>query len=210
MRQYDSYRASQPAYVHGSAAPDLRRQGNPDVNKHARTPQWRQSCWCAREHFGVVSVVFAVAIVIAIFACARVLLSAASVTTTIATDELSTQSPTSARSAMILRCSREPASNSTHICPRLRASEWRRLPLPKASSLAPTSLRPTLRATFRFPEACLLWQAKARCDSCLATRAVRRRNIPSAQIALGCSWAFWNHLFVARRTSRPASDYSCR
>lgn len=32
MRQYDSYRASQPAYVHGSAAPDLRRQGNPDVN----------------------------------------------------------------------------------------------------------------------------------------------------------------------------------
>ena len=181
MRQYDSYRASQPAYVHGSAAPDLRRQGNPDVNvmpgrrngvNHASVPE---------SIFGVVGVVFAVAIVIAIFACARVLLSAASVT--------------SARSATILRCSRASFPTPRTFAPRLRVSEWRRLPLPKASSLAPTSLRPTLRATSRFPEACLLWQAKARCASCLATRAVRRPNIPSAQIALGCSWFFLESSF---------------
>ena len=189
MRQYDSYRASQPAYVHGSAAPDLRRQGNPDVNVMPGRRNGVNHAGVPESIFGVVGVVFAVAIVIAIFACARVLLSAASVTTTIATDELSTQIAT------ILRCSRASFPTPRTFAPRLRASEWRRLPLPKALSLAPTSLRPTLRATFRFPEACLLWQAKARCASCLATRAVRRRNIPSAQIALGCSWAFLESSF---------------
>ena len=195
MRQYDSYRASQPAYVHGSAAPDLRRQGNPDVNVMPGRRNGVNHAGVPESIFGVVGVVFAVAIVIAIFACARVLLSAASVTTTIAPMSFPRKSPTSARSATILRCSRASFPTPLTFAPRLRASEWRRLPLPKASSLAPTSLRPTLRATFRFPEACLLWQAKARCDSCLATRAVRRRNIPSAQIALGCSWAFLESSF---------------
>ena len=89
MRQYDSYRASQPAYVHGSAAPDLRRQGNPDVNVMPGRRNGVNHAGVPESIFGVVGVVFAVAIVIAIFACARVLLSAASVTTTIATDELS-------------------------------------------------------------------------------------------------------------------------
>ena len=192
MRQYDSYRASQPAYVHGSAAPDLRRQGNPDVNVMPGRRNGVNHAGVPESIFGVAGVVFAVAIVIAIFACARVLLSAASVTTTIATDELSTQI---ARSATILRCSRASFPTPHTFAPRLRASEWRRLPLPKVSSLAPTSLQPTLRATSRFPEACLLWQAKARCASCLATRAVRRPNIPSAQIALGCSWFFLESSF---------------
>ena len=156
MRQYDSYRASQPAYVHGSAAPDLRRQGNPDVNVMPGRRNGVNHAGVPESIFGVVGVVFAVA---------------------------------------ILRCSRASFPTPRTFAPRLRASEWRRLPLPKASSLAPTSLQPTLRATSRFPEACLLWQAKARCASCLATRAVRRPNIPSAQIALGCSWFFLESSF---------------
>ena len=192
MRQYDSYRASQPAYVHGSAAPDLRRQGNPDVNVMPGRRNGVNHAGVPESIFGVVGVVFAVAIVIAIFACARVLLSAASVTTTIATDELSTQIANERTLGNDLEVQQSQLSNSTHI---RSAAEGLGMALPKASSLAPTSLRPTLRATFRFPEACLLWQAKARCASCLATRAVRRRNIPSAQIALGCFWFFLESSF---------------
>lgn len=60
MRQYDSYRASQPAYVHGSAAPDLRRQGNPDVNVMPGRRNGVNHAGVPESIFGVVSVVFAV------------------------------------------------------------------------------------------------------------------------------------------------------
>ena len=55
------------------------------------------------------------AIVIAIFACARVLLSAASVTTTIATDELSTQIANERTLGNDLEVQQSQLSNSTHI-----------------------------------------------------------------------------------------------
>ena len=115
MRQYDSYRASQPAYVHGSAAPDLRRQGNPDVNVMPGRRNGVNHAGVPESIFGVVGVVFAVAIVIAIFACARVLLSAASVTTTIATDELSTQIANERTLGNDLEVQQSQLSNSTHI-----------------------------------------------------------------------------------------------
>lgn len=115
MRQYDSYRASQPAYVHGSAAPDLRRQGNPDVNVMPGRRNGVNHAGVPESIFGVVGVVFAVAIVIAIFACARVLLSAASVTTTIATDELSTQIANERTVRNDLEVQQSQLSNSTHI-----------------------------------------------------------------------------------------------
>ena len=111
MRQYDSYRASQPAYVHGSAAPDLRRQGNPDVNVMPGRRNGVNHAGVPESIFGVV----AVAIVIAIFACARVLLSAASVTTTIATDELSTQIANERTLGNDLEVQQSQLSNSTHI-----------------------------------------------------------------------------------------------
>ena len=133
MRQYDSYRASQPAYVHGSAAPDLRRQGNPDVNVMPGRRNGVNHAGVPESIFGVVGVVFAVAIVIAIFACARVLLSAASVTTTIATDELSTQIANERTLGNDLEVQQSQLSNSTHI---RSAAEGLGMAAPAATSTA--------------------------------------------------------------------------
>ncbi len=115
MRERESYRASRSAYIHGSAAPDLRHAADPDVNVVAGRRRATQSDGVPESVFGVVRVVLVVAAIVAFLCCARVFLSAASVSTTIATNDLSTQIANERTAGNDLEVQQSQLSNSMHI-----------------------------------------------------------------------------------------------
>ena len=114
MSRYSQSRASRSAYMHGSSAPALDYRQTPDVevlsgsSAHAEQglPQ------------GVISLARAIVIVaavVALLALARVTLSAMSVSTTIATSELSTEIETARAAGNDLEVQQSQLSNSMHI-----------------------------------------------------------------------------------------------
>lgn len=84
-------RASRSAYMHGSVAPDLRGFDTPDFEVVPGRRAGRDTAAMPASILGIVRVVVVVALVVAALCCVRVALAAESVSTTIATDGLSTQ-----------------------------------------------------------------------------------------------------------------------
>ena len=115
MRERDSYRASRSAYIHGSAAPDLRPVSDPDINVVPGRRRAVEVDGVPDSVFAVVRIVLVVAAVVAVLCCARVGLAAASVSTTIASNDLSTQIANERTAGNDLEVQQSQLSNSMHI-----------------------------------------------------------------------------------------------
>ncbi len=114
MTQRNSYRASRPNYVHGSAAPDL-RPANPDVNVFAGKGRSAETSNVPSSIVSAFRVGVVVAIVVAVLCCARVGLAAANISATIATSELSSQIEAQRTTGNDLEVQQSQLSNSMHI-----------------------------------------------------------------------------------------------
>lgn len=115
MSTRDSYRASRSAYIHGSAALDLRHASNPDINVVEGRRRAAESAGVPESVFGVVRVALLVAVVVAFLCCLRVGIAALSVSTTIATNDLSTQIANERTAGNDLEVQQSQLSNSMHI-----------------------------------------------------------------------------------------------
>ncbi len=114
MTRRDSYRAPRSAYVHGSAAPDL-YSGEPDVSVFSGKGRSPEVSSLPQSVFGILRVGAVVAIVIAVLCCVRVGLTAASVSTVIATSELSSQIEAERTAGNDLEVQQSQLSNSMHV-----------------------------------------------------------------------------------------------
>lgn len=115
MSRTNAYRASRSGYLYGTTAPDVSSQQTGDFEVIPGRGRFADVVTLPASVMGVAKVVVAAALVIAMLCCVRVGLSAASVTSSIAADELSTKIENARSYGSDLEVQQSRLSNSTHI-----------------------------------------------------------------------------------------------
>lgn len=120
MNRTNAYRASRSGYMYGSSAPAVSERARSDFEVIPGKRTSSEVDTLPASIMGAAKITVAAALVLATIGCVRVGLSAASVTCSIASDDLSTQIESARSYGSDLEVQQSRLSNTTHI--RVEAS----------------------------------------------------------------------------------------